>query len=172
MRKLKDWLTNEINRSTFLKTGVNYYQESSRTRQQLIQGLSALLALTMVWSILLAPQLDKRSNAIQTTSEYQSLKQTLIHNQESLRRSVSKEQSFDRRQLRELMVHGAMRYDIQPNSLSNIGSTGVRAMFLQAPYGKVFQLIEYIEQSGANIELLQITPTDSDGFVDLTLSLD
>lgn len=172
MSKLKGWLTDEINRSTLLKAGVDYYQESSKSKQQWIQGLSALLALTMVWSFLLTPQLDERSRAIQTTSEYQALKQTIIQNQETLRRSVSKAQSFDRRQLRELMVHGAMRFDLQPDSLSNIGSTGVRGTFLQTPYSKAFQLIEYIEQSGAKIELLQITPTDSDGIVDLTLSLE
>ncbi|MCV2401461.1 type II secretion system protein M [Marinomonas sp. C2222] len=171
MSMIKNWFIAEINRSTFLKAGIQFYKQCNPREKILIEILSALLLVLIVSALVLMPLMAEKAAIKQKIASTEELNLALQTNKDNLKSSLVLAQDRTASQLQDLMRDLTSQLGFYPESISNVSSSKVRSVFLNAPYTKVLELIQNLEEAGTTLEEFQITPV-ANGIVNLTLVVD
>lgn len=171
---MKAWIKEEIKNSPSIVSSIRWYKGLNRKQQLLVNVLLSAASSLIFFSSIVSSGIDNLEANNQSYMKSEKLYERVINNVDALKTLSNIPTGFIDRPSNELQTiidNSLKRYEIEPDSISNIGSSKVSLEFIDVSFQKLSEFIRYIEDERVGIDSFYVEPK-SNGDVNFSIVLD
>lgn len=170
MKKLNEWIDAELNKSSWVKAGLDIYAQCSNVQKKLIKASSILFFVLVTYTLTVQKLVEKQQVTRDSIATMAELKNLLVNHKDRLTKTSTALQNRPASDLQNLLRDIATNIELYPEFIMNSSNSSVRAAFTNVSYIKVSSFIGDLEKKGVIIDSLTLTPV-SNGMVNFSLTI-